>query len=124
VLFSAFESLPSLVASGRLRAVDTTAEATRPGLALRVLGGLYTKYVMKNRFDSGAKIGRVRMPVLIVHAVDDHTVPISVGRFLYDKVTVRKFLLETDGGHFNAGMNDLPKLKRAFMQLWPEQLGS
>ena len=64
------------------------------------------------------------MPVLIVHAIDDHTVPMSIGRSLYGKVTTRKFLLETDGGHFNAGMNELSKLKRAFMQLWPDSLSS
>jgi pimeloyl-ACP methyl ester carboxylesterase len=125
VLFSAFDSLPSLVASGRLRVADTQNSAPRrPGLAFLLFGGAYTKYFMKNQFNSGAKISRVPMPVLIVHAVDDRTVPISVGRSLYEKVTGRKFMLETDGGHFNAGMNDLAKLKGALVQLWPDHFGT
>lgn len=67
---------------------------------------LPVKYMMKDRFDNAAKIGNVRMPVLIVHGTADRTVPYKYGKELFSHVRAR-------GSHFvtidNAGHGDLYK---------------
>lgn len=59
--------------------------------------------LVKDRFDSAAKIGRVRIPMLVVHGERDAVVPVRFGRALLAAAN------EPKEGAFiaNAGHNDL-----------------
>jgi hypothetical protein len=66
------------------------------------------EYIPKSRFDSLAKIARVRAPVLIVHGTRDETIPFSMGRRLYEAAPEPKWFFPIEGG----GHNDLLEVGR------------
>jgi fermentation-respiration switch protein FrsA (DUF1100 family) len=43
-----------------------------------------TPWLPLTRYDSAAKIGRIRVPLLVMHAEQDRTVPITMGRRLFE----------------------------------------
>ena len=55
------------------------------------------------RFDSAARIGRVRAPALVIHGTADDIAPFSLGRRLFDLAPGRKDFVAIEG----AGHNDL-----------------
>jgi hypothetical protein len=58
------------------------------------------EYVPKSRFDSLAKIARVRAPVLIVHGTLDPVIPFSMGQRLFAAAPQPKFFFPVEGaGH-------------------------
>ena len=61
------------------------------------------EYIPKSRFDSLAKIQRVRAAVLVVHGTRDETVPFSMGRRLFTAAPEPKFFFPVEG----AGHNDV-----------------
>lgn len=61
------------------------------------------KWLLKDRFDSASRIARVEAPVLIVHGQQDATIPIRLGRELYQLAAQPKQKLWIAG----AGHNDL-----------------
>jgi fermentation-respiration switch protein FrsA (DUF1100 family) len=64
------------------------------------------RLVMRNRFESILKIGRVRAPVLFLHSPADVIVPIAEGRRLYDAAPSPKTFVEVPGGHIHASDTD------------------
>ena len=50
------------------------------------------------QFDSLAKIGSVRAPVLVLHGTDDDTVPYALGRRLFDAAPEPKAFVDFAGG--------------------------
>jgi fermentation-respiration switch protein FrsA (DUF1100 family) len=57
-------------------------------------------YIPHSRFDSLAKIVRVKAPVLIIHGRGDRAVPFSMGRRLYEAANEPKTFFPVDGaGH-------------------------
>ncbi|HEU0051965.1 MAG TPA: alpha/beta hydrolase, partial [Longimicrobium sp.] len=56
-----------------------------------------------DRFRTGARLGRVRTPVLVIHGTEDEVVPFAHGRALLDRAPGRKAHLWVEG----AGHNDL-----------------
>jgi fermentation-respiration switch protein FrsA (DUF1100 family) len=50
------------------------------------------------RFDSADKIGRVKVPVLVVHGANDSLIPPALGRALYDRAPAPKRFVLVDGG--------------------------
>lgn len=63
-------------------------------------------YVPKTRFDSLAKIARVRAPVLIAHGTRDSVVPLWMGKSLFQAAPEPKTWLVING----AGHDDLPEV--------------
>jgi hypothetical protein len=61
------------------------------------------EYIPKSRFDSLAKIRRVRAPILIVHGTRDEVVPFSMGQRLFQAAPEPKFFFPVEG----AGHNDV-----------------
>lgn len=58
------------------------------------------EYLPRSRFDSLAKIARVRAPVLIIHGTRDPVVPFEMGRRLYEAAPEPKSFLPIEGaGH-------------------------
>lgn len=61
------------------------------------------EYLPKSRFDSLAKITRVRAPVLVAHGTRDETVPFSMGQRLFQAAAEPKWFYAVEG----AGHNDV-----------------
>jgi alpha-beta hydrolase superfamily lysophospholipase len=65
---------------------------------------LPVEWILSQKFDSAAKIGRVRLPVLVVHGASDRYVPPRFSRVLYEAAPAPKQLLMIDGGTHNNSM--------------------
>jgi fermentation-respiration switch protein FrsA (DUF1100 family) len=77
---------------------------TMPDAGQRLAPWLPVRWMMHNRFDSLAKIGRCRAPVFVVHGTDDGLVPLEMGRRLFEAANEPKAFFPVEG----AGHNDLP----------------
>ena len=53
------------------------------------------------RFDSAARIGRVRASVLVIHGTADEIAPFGLGRRLFELAPGRKELVAIEGGRHN-----------------------
>ena len=76
-------------------------------------GFLPVRLLMWDRYDSADAIGKVRMPVLIVHGGQDDLIPIAMGRRLYGLANPPKAFDAVPGG----GHNDLPE-RGVYAQVW------
>ncbi len=65
---------------------------------------LPVRWIMRNRFDSLAVIGRYRGPLLITHGTEDSIVPFEMGRRLYEHANEPKRFFAVP----NADHNDVP----------------
>jgi fermentation-respiration switch protein FrsA (DUF1100 family) len=77
---------------------------TIPDVGQRLFPWLPVRWVMRNRFDSLAKIGRCRGPVFVVHGTADGLVPVAMGRRLFEAANEPKAFFPVEG----AGHNGLP----------------
>jgi hypothetical protein len=64
--------------------------------------------LVRDRYESAAKIGKVACPVLIFHGEGDELVPLSMARALFDAANEPKRLIVTPGGHNEAGFTYTP----------------
>lgn len=95
--------------------------ATRVPVAAVVVEGAYTSIpdrgqelypwlpvglIASQRFASIDKIGRLTVPVLLLHSPEDHIVPFSHGQRLYAAARQPKRLVEVRGGHDEAFLVD------------------
>ena len=83
-----------LILEGAFTSVPDRSAEVYPWLPVRWIG--------HNRFPSLARIGAVRMPVLIIHGRDDQTIPIGHGRRLHQAARAPRTFLEVAGGHDDA----------------------
>jgi uncharacterized protein len=89
-----------------------------PLTAGRIYPWVPAAWLATNRFDSAGKIARVRGPVVVFHSENDRLIPLHAARDLYAKIRVQKLMIETAGGHNNAGFADPDALRRAFSTFW------
>ena len=76
------------------------------------------RLLIRNPFESIAKIGRIGSPVLFLHSPEDEVIPITEGRRLFDAAPQPKQFVEVRGGHVYACERD-PRLFpaiRAFLE--------
>ncbi|HEY9063817.1 MAG TPA: alpha/beta fold hydrolase [Burkholderiaceae bacterium] len=86
-------------------------------------GWLPITALITQRFDSAATIGKVRVPVLIVHGAEDSLIPPRLGRALYERVTARKRFVLVDGGtHYSTNRVGAAQYREALRELF--DLGS
>ena len=64
---------------------------------------LPVRWMLRDRFDSAAKIGRIEAPLLIIHGDEDRVVPQARGRALFEAAAEPKTWIPIPG----AGHNDL-----------------
>lgn len=83
-----------LIVEGALTSVPDRGAELWPLVPVRLIA--------RNRFPSLDRIGRVPMPVLVVHGRDDITIPIAHGRRLFQAASEPKTFLEVAGGHDDA----------------------
>jgi pimeloyl-ACP methyl ester carboxylesterase len=93
-----------------LDSVPATAERLYPWAPVRLLAS--------NRFDSLAKAGRVRVPVVLAHGLNDRLIPIEAARQLFERFPGPKVMLETYGGHNRAGLAEGDSLADALSRFW------
>ena len=55
--------------------------------------------LMKNLYASKNKINQVNVPLLIIHSLDDRSIPFSHGKALFDLANKPKTFVEIQGGH-------------------------
>lgn len=70
-----------------------------PAMANRTLPGL--GYLFRTRYDSLAKIGRLRVPLFILHGDQDEVVPFVHGRRLFEAAPEPKTFYAIPGAHHN-----------------------
>jgi pimeloyl-ACP methyl ester carboxylesterase len=97
-----------------LSAIDSV-----PSVGARLFPWAPVRLLASHQFDSLAKIGRITVPIVIVHATDDRFIPMQTARALYDQATAPRLLLETTGGHDDAGFRDTERLAEALHRFWP-----
>ena len=71
----------------------------------RLVAGPVAPLVVRDRFDSLAKIGRVAAPVVLLHGARDDVVPVAMGRRLAAERPDARYVEVTDATH-----NDFPGL--------------
>jgi len=101
-----------LVVDGGPRSVRARAQELYPYLPV----GL----VASNHFNSIGRIGRVRMPMLFLHAREDATIPIAHGRALFDSARGPKRFVDLAGQHHDAFLADSAKYFKEFARLLSE----
>jgi fermentation-respiration switch protein FrsA (DUF1100 family) len=72
-----------------------------PEVAAGVFPWLPVRWLVRDRFDNGAKIGRVRSPVMVVHSPEDCLIPFAHGQVLFARAPEPKTWLEIRGDHNN-----------------------
>ena len=90
-----------------------------PLTAGRIYPWVPARWLATNRFDSDGKIARLPGPVVVFHSANDRLIPLQASRDLYAKIAVEKLMIETGGGHNNAGFADPDALHRAFSTFCP-----
>ena len=71
-----------------------------------------------NRFDAAQKAGDISLPVVIFFARRDQYMPPAAAQALARQFHSRKLVVETGGGHHNAGFVHIGELSRAMTAFW------
>jgi pimeloyl-ACP methyl ester carboxylesterase len=90
-----------------------------PRTAARLFPYAPTSFLTRNRFDSRTKVQTLHIPIVMVHAVDDALVPVSAARAMFREIRAPKKLVETDGGHHDAGFTVAANLGAELATFWP-----
>ncbi len=98
-------------------------EGTFPSIAqvFRTMkwGWLPVTPFITQRFDSAGKIGRVSVPVLVVHGSRDRLIPAELGRALYERANAPKRFVLVDGGtHYSTHALGQPQYREALKELF------
>lgn len=82
-------------------------------------GWLPVGFLISQRFDSAARIGRLKSPVVFVHGASDHLVPAALGQRLYEQAPEpKRFVLVEHGSHHNASATGQEALRAAMRTLF------
>jgi uncharacterized protein len=116
---------------GSAVAVELATRVTSAGVALfspidsvpltagRIYPWVPVHYLATNRFDSDAKVERIRVPMVVFHSAADRLIPLQAARDLFAKIKAPKRMIETMGGHNSAGFAELDALREAMGNFWP-----
>jgi len=78
-----------------------------PAAARAAYGPLTPTFLMRNRFDSLARVGDIDAPLMVMHASDDRIIPVAQGKQLFDAAREPKTFITMSGDH-NTLVSDLP----------------
>jgi alpha-beta hydrolase superfamily lysophospholipase len=116
-------------------AIAVQAATTAPGLAGLIVEGSFTSIadvfgtfkwgwlpispLITQRFDAAADIGRVNVPVLVVHGSEDALIQPELGRALFDRAREpKRFVLVQGGSHHNTNALGQPLYREAISDLF------
>jgi fermentation-respiration switch protein FrsA (DUF1100 family) len=74
-----------------------------PDVAASLLPYIPARWLVRDRFDSLAKIARSKAPLFVFHGPNDLLIPLALGRKLFDAASGPKTWLTVEG----AGHNDV-----------------
>ncbi|CAN5904836.1 alpha/beta hydrolase [soil metagenome] len=75
--------------------------------------------LITQRFDSADKIGRVKVPVLVVHGSGDSLIPPALGRALFERASSpKRFVLVEGGSHYSTSGMGLAQYREALKELF------
>jgi alpha-beta hydrolase superfamily lysophospholipase len=75
--------------------------------------------LITQRFDSANKVGRVRMPMLVVHGSDDSLIRPELGRALFERAPApKRFVLVEGGTHYNTNGLGQQRYREALRELF------
>jgi fermentation-respiration switch protein FrsA (DUF1100 family) len=100
-----------LIIEGALTSVPDRGAELWPLIPVRLIA--------RNRFASLDRIGKIKMPVLLIHGRDDLTIPIAHGRRLFEAAPEPRTFLEVAGGHddaYSVGASEYQAGIRRFLQ--------
>jgi alpha-beta hydrolase superfamily lysophospholipase len=81
--------------------------------------------LITQRFDSASRIGRLRVPVLVVHGSEDALIPPALGQALYEKAPAPKqFVLVEGGSHHSTNRLGQAQYREALARLFGLGAGS
>jgi fermentation-respiration switch protein FrsA (DUF1100 family) len=103
-----------LAAEHPVRAMVLRAPYTSiPDVAASLLPYIPARWLVRDRFDSLAKIARSKAPLFVFHGANDLLIPLALGRKLFDAASGPKTWLTVEG----AGHNDVqtPEAERAVL---------
>ncbi len=99
-----YKEIGGLILVTPLTSGKATAEASGLGFMSSIAG---------NSFDNLARVGHVKVPLLVIHGTDDRVIPFSMGREIYNNAETGKQFVKIEG----AGHNNL---QRSYGQAyWP-----
>ncbi|MGB5178343.1 MAG: alpha/beta hydrolase [Gammaproteobacteria bacterium] len=70
-----------------------------PDMAAHLYPWLPVRFLVRYKYDSAVKIGRISSPLLMMHSRDDEIIPFSQGEELFAHANEPKRFLELNGGH-------------------------
>lgn len=70
-----------------------------PEVAGEVFWWLPTRWLVRHKLDNGARIGRVKSPILVIHSPDDTLIRYRHGQTLFELAPEPKTFLEIRGDH-------------------------
>jgi hypothetical protein len=77
-------------------------------------------FLVRTKFDSVTKIRNIMIPKLFIHSIEDTTVPITLGRKLYDAAPGPKQFIEIRGDHNDGYIFDEQKVREGIRQFLKE----
>lgn len=87
----------------------------------RIIYPFVPKFLIKIKLDSLTKIKELTVPKLFIHSVDDRTVPIALGRKLYEAAPGPKEFIEIAGDHNDGHLLDESKFREGIRQFLRKQ---
>jgi fermentation-respiration switch protein FrsA (DUF1100 family) len=66
-------------------------------MARMLYGGLPVDWLMTLKLDNAGRVGELALPVLVIHGVDDATIPFSMGKKVFDAAPEPKIFLPIEG---------------------------
>jgi alpha-beta hydrolase superfamily lysophospholipase len=116
-------------------AIAVQAATAAPGLSGLIVEGSFTSIadvfgtfkwgwlpispLITQRFDAAANIGRVNVPVLVVHGSEDALIQPELGRALYERAREpKRFVLVEGGSHHNTNAVGQPLYREAIGELF------
>lgn len=124
---------------GSVVAVDLAAERPCRGLILEssfpsakamareLFPFLPLHLFLRSRFDADSKIARIKVPILFIHGIEDRTVPIHLGKQLFERANQPKTFYEIRGADHNdtylvGGAEYFRRLKEFVSQIFSPSL--
>ncbi len=78
-------------------------------------------FLIRTKLDSVTKIREMTIPKLFIHSVDDRTIPIALGRKLYDAAPGPKEFIEIKGDHNDGHLYDEDKIRKGIKKFLRDQ---
>jgi pimeloyl-ACP methyl ester carboxylesterase len=99
--------------------LEATFTSVRDMIDQSAWGFLPVGLILTQKFDALAKIGEVKMPVLITHGTRDSIVPVAMGERLYNAANAPKKFIKVEGaGHHNLSGVAFDQYRQALKELF------